>query len=108
MSSILSSWATEETKQFKQTTCCFVGHRKLSPKKINRIVKRLNEEVDKLIQQGVIHYFCGGTLGFDHIAASMIITKKQQGANIQLIIENNVNYPRNDIGIARCSLNCTG
>jgi len=27
----------------------------------------------------------GGALGFDHIATSMVITKRQQGANIRLI-----------------------
>jgi uncharacterized phage-like protein YoqJ len=69
----------------KEKTCCFTGHRQLSQKKIEKIVKRLNEEVDRLISQGVTNFISGGGLGFDHITASLIITKKQQGADIRLI-----------------------
>jgi len=69
----------------KEKTCCFTGHRQLSQKKIEKIVKRLNEEVDRLISQGVTNFISGGGLGFDHITASLIVTKKQQGADIRLI-----------------------
>jgi len=54
-------------------------------KKIQRIVNRLNNEVDQLIQKGVTTFMSGGALGFDHIAVSLVITKRQQGANIRLI-----------------------
>jgi len=70
----------------KDKSCCLIGHRTLSQKKIERIVKRLNEEIDKLIAQGVTIYYCGAGVGFDHISASLIITKKQQGADIKLIL----------------------
>ena len=69
----------------KETTCCFTGHRALPKKKIEKIVKRLNEEVERLIHQGVTDFISGFALGLDHIAASLVITKKQQGANIRLI-----------------------
>ena len=69
----------------KSTTACFSGHRVLSHKKIEKIVKRLDEAVGQLIQQGVTDFLCGGAVGFDHIAASLIITKKQQGADIRLL-----------------------
>ena len=72
-------------KHSKENTCCFTGHRVLSQKKIERIVKRLDEVVDKLIQQGVRNFISGGALGYDQICASLIISKKQQGANIRLI-----------------------
>jgi len=57
----------------------------LSHKKLERVVKRLNDEVDRLIQQGVTDYVTGGYLGFDQIAASLIVSKKEQGADIRLI-----------------------
>jgi len=69
----------------KEKTCCFTGHRTLSQKKIEMIVKRLNTEVEQLISQGITRFICGGGLGFDQIAASLIISKKQQGADISLI-----------------------
>ena len=69
----------------KNNTCFFSGHRKLPQKKIERIVKRLNEEIDKLIEKGITHFISGGAIGFDQICASMIISRKQQGADIRLI-----------------------
>ena len=69
----------------KDKTAFFSGHRKLSQKKIEKIVKRLNEEVDRLIQKGVTDYISGFAVGYDQICASLIVTKKQQGENIRLI-----------------------
>jgi len=57
----------------------------LPPKKIDRIIKRLNDEIDMLIHQGVTNFISGGVLGFDQLAASLIIAKKELGANVRLI-----------------------
>jgi len=32
------------------------------------------------------NFICGGALGFDHIAASMVLLKRQNGMNVRLII----------------------
>ena len=69
----------------RNKAACFTGHRVFSQKKIERIVSRLSKEVDRLIQQGITVFISGGALGFDQIAASLIISKKQQGADIRLI-----------------------
>lgn len=64
----------------KAKTCCFTGHRRLPKDKIEQIVIRLNQEVDNLISQGVTDFISGGALGFDQIAASLIVAKKEMGA----------------------------
>lgn len=69
----------------KKQTCCFTGHRKLPKEKIAYIVKRLDHEIDNLISQGVRNFISGGALGFDQIAASLIIAKKEMGRDIRLI-----------------------
>lgn len=69
----------------KSKTCCFTGHRRLPKDKIQQIVIRLNQEVDNLISQGVTDFISGGALGFDQIAASLIVAKKEMGHNIRLI-----------------------
>ena len=69
----------------KNMTCCFTGHRKLPAKRIESIVFNLNNEVERLINEGVTTFISGGALGFDQISASLIIAKKEQGANIRLI-----------------------
>ena len=66
-------------------TCCFTGHRRLPKEKIEHILICLNQEVNKLIGQGVTDFISGGALGFDQIAASLIVAKKEMGHNVRLI-----------------------
>ncbi|WP_283608739.1 SLOG family protein [Faecalispora anaeroviscerum] len=66
-------------------TCCFTGHRKLPQDKIEKIVLNLNREIESLIAQGVTDFISGDALGFDQIAASLIIAKKEMGQKIRLI-----------------------
>lgn len=69
----------------REHTCCFTGHRKLPQNKIEKIILNLNREIENLIAHGVTDFISGGALGFDQIAASMIITKKEMGCKIRLI-----------------------
>lgn len=69
----------------KLKTCCFTGHRRLPEDRIEQIILRLNQEVDNLISQGVTDFISGGALGFDQIAASLIVAKKEMGHDIRLI-----------------------
>lgn len=69
----------------KERTCCFTGHRNLPPHQIEQIIKRLNDEIENLIHQGVTEFISGGVLGFDQIAASLIVAKKEMGAEIRLL-----------------------
>lgn len=69
----------------KSKTCCFTGHRRLPKEKIEQIIIRLNQEVDNLISQGIKNFISGGALGFDQIAASLIVAKKEMGHNVRLI-----------------------
>lgn len=69
----------------KERTCCFTGHRHLSGKKIEQIMINLNREIDILIDKGVRVFLSGGAVGFDQIAASLIVAKKEMGFDIKLI-----------------------
>ncbi len=69
----------------KSKTCCFIGNRRLPKDKIEHIVKRLNRELDRLISQGVTEFISGAALGFDKIAVSLILAKKEMGHDIRLI-----------------------
>lgn len=66
-------------------TCCFTGHRTLPANKIQTIVTNLDREIDALIEKGVTNFISGGALGFDQIAASLIVAKKEMGKSVQLI-----------------------
>ncbi|MDO7788401.1 SLOG family protein [Desulforamulus aquiferis] len=69
----------------KLNTCCFTGHRKLPKEKIEHIIKRLNHEIDNLISKGVTNFISGGSFGFEQVAASLIIAKKEMGRGVRLI-----------------------
>ena len=69
----------------KEHTCCFTGHRRLPTEAVERVVINLNREVDRLIAQGVTDFISGGALGFDQIAASLIVAKKEMGQRIRLV-----------------------
>lgn len=68
-----------------KNTCCFTGHRKLPANKIQTIVTNLDRELDALIENGVTDFMSGGALGFDQIAASLIVAKKEMGKKLRLI-----------------------
>jgi len=69
----------------KRQTCCFIGHRQLPQNKIEKILINLNQEIDMLMTYGVTEFISGGALGFDQIAASLIVAKKEMGKKIRLI-----------------------
>lgn len=69
----------------KETASCFTGHRLLPKDRVERILKRLDHEVENLIRQGITDFISGGALGFDQVAASLIVAKREMGADIRLI-----------------------
>lgn len=68
----------------KNYACCFTGHRKIPADKVESIVKNLDREIERLISNRVTRFISGGALGFDQIAASMIIAKREMGRDIRL------------------------
>ena len=68
-----------------ENTGCFTGHRKLPANKIEKILMNLDREIDNFIAQGVTDFISGGAVGFDVIATSLIVAKKEMGRNIRLI-----------------------
>lgn len=86
-------------------TCCFTGHRKLPEHKIEGILKHLDQEVDNLINQGVLDFVSGGAIGFDLIAASLIAAKKKMGKVVRLTFA--LPYPNHYEYWTECEKNCS-
>ena len=70
----------------KQMTCCFTGHRKLPPEHYDKIKALTRSEVVKLIDVGVRYFGTGGALGFDTLAAQIILELKKTYPDIKLIL----------------------
>ena len=58
---------------FKMKTCCFTGHRDIAPGDVPKILGRVREILEPLIQNGVSFFGVGGAVGFDMIAAEYLI-----------------------------------
>ena len=69
----------------KPNTCCFIGQRSLPPQEMERMFVNLNEAIDALLHQGVTNFICAGAPGFDMVAASLVIAKKEMGNDARLI-----------------------
>ncbi len=58
--------------------CCFTGHRKMSDLQRQEVRRKLEKTVQELIDNGVTEFICGGAIGFDMLAAHVIISKKAE------------------------------
>ncbi len=58
-------------------TCCFTGHRMIRKIDKDKIVIKLEKTVDELIERGIKHFICGGALGFDTLAAQVVLEKRK-------------------------------
>lgn len=68
----------------------------------DEIKKRISNVMDILINNGVIYYGTGGALGFDTLAAQVVIEKRKQYPQIKLILvlpcqDQTVNWDVKDI-----------
>ena len=70
----------------KEKTACFTGHRKIPTLAKRRIAKRLEETVSEAINSGYRYFGCGGTLGFDTLAAQTVLRLREANPEIRLIL----------------------
>ena len=54
-------------------SCCFTGHRRISAEQKRLLIKKLDKLLDTLSARGINHYICGGALGFDTLAAQVVL-----------------------------------
>ena len=69
-----------------ERTACFTGHRKIPLLHRPHIKKLLNENIEKLVEQGVVYYGAGGALGFDTMAAQAVLKAKKKHPQVKLIL----------------------
>lgn len=70
----------------KEKTCCFSGHRDLPAEKLPALREALVREILNLLPKGVTRFACGGALGFDTLAAQMVLTLKDRFPQVELIL----------------------
>lgn len=68
----------------KEKTCCFTGHREIEPAKYIYIRNRLVYLVEQAIENGVTDFCAGGAIGFDTLAARVVLELKAKHEEIKL------------------------
>ena len=68
----------------KSKACCFTGHRHISEKKIELIRRNLKNTIIKAIENGYDTFYAGGAVGFDTMAAQIILELKEEYPKIKL------------------------
>lgn len=70
----------------KEKTCCLTGHRRIPLESFEKISQRLETTLIQLIEKGYLYFGTGGALGFDTLAAKMILELKAKYPQIRLIL----------------------
>lgn len=71
----------------KRNSCSFTGHRILASEEKQALLPRLKSTVLYLISQGVKEFHCGGAMGFDTLAASVVFDVSREHEEVKLILE---------------------
>ena len=67
-------------------TCCFTGHRTIPKAEESAIRSRLAQTVFQLYREGYRTFIAGGALGFDTIAAEVVLALKGRLTEIALVL----------------------
>ena len=90
-------------REFKNTTCCFTGHRIIPKGTLPGLLTELEQTLKYLIGRGVCYFCTGGALGFDTIAAEAVLRFRERAPQISLILvlpcrEQTKKWSRADVG----------
>lgn len=70
----------------RDRTCCLIGHRTLSQNERKEVQRRLYIVLQKLMEQGIQYFESGGAMGFDLLAAGVVLELKKLYPHIRLIL----------------------
>jgi len=92
---------TVKEQHLREKTCFFTGHRNILREQYPAIRKKLEQELERLIAQGVQYFGVGGTLGFDNLAAVTVLKVKRRHPDIRLVLilpckDHDFNWPGED------------
>ena len=68
-------------------TCCFTGHRRVPDEDFSLVSQSLRREILRLIrEEGIVRFLSGGALGFDTLAAEVVLEVAADYPNVSLVI----------------------
>ena len=70
----------------KSATCCFTGHRSIPPESRDLVRATLARAISALYGEGYRHFVAGGAVGFDAMAAELVLAYKKHYPDITLTL----------------------
>jgi len=70
----------------KAVSCCFTGHRRILPEHIREIRGVISEVLRGLYETGFRTFISGGAVGFDLIAAEVVIELREDFPDMKLVM----------------------
>lgn len=67
-------------------SCCFTGHRKISPADEEKIKKEVIKQIRLLYTAGYKRFYAGGALGFDMLAEKCVLELKETYKDMELVV----------------------
>ncbi len=78
----LKLFKNENTQKKELHACAFTGHRELGEEFSAR---RLKKEIKKIIERGVTTFYNGVAMGFDLLAAELVLELKKKHKEVKLV-----------------------
>ncbi len=75
----------EQTNYMKAQSVAFSGHRSVPETRKEKLKKNLRGKVRVLYAMGIRNFFCGMALGFDMLAAEVVLSLKSDLPNLKLV-----------------------
>ena len=69
-----------------EKTVCFTGHREIPFLRLFTVKQKLKKTVEDLINQGYCYFGAGGALGFDTLAARIVLDLRKTYSQVKLIL----------------------
>ncbi|MBQ9071417.1 MAG: DUF1273 family protein [Clostridia bacterium] len=66
--------------------CSFTGHRIIENSLKEKLESRLSDAIEYVYREGCRNFYCGGALGFDTVAAKLLIKLRMKHRDMRLII----------------------
>ncbi|MBQ7400181.1 MAG: DUF1273 family protein [Clostridia bacterium] len=71
----------------RRISCSFTGHRIITDEEKKTLLPALKSTILYLLSQGVKEFHCGGAIGFDTLAASVVFDVSREHPDIKLVLE---------------------
>ena len=75
----------EQTFYIKANSVAFTGHRSVPEYKKGELIKKLRGKIRLLYAMGIRNYYCGMAIGFDMLAAEVVLSLRSELPYLKLI-----------------------